>query len=475
MDVDIDVNPLKRDRILKALELYYRKLGGEVRQICTYSTEGTKRSIVTACNGLGLGKEVGPYIASLVPIERGFNLTFKQCYYGDDDHNPVNDFVKEVDQYEGLAEIIQAIEGLICGRSRHACFVAGTTITMKNSFKPIEEVKVGDYVLTHLNNYRKVVKTHENLSEQIITIKTKNASVRCTPNHPMLVYSENKYSWKEACKISLSEDFLVSEYNKLEKIESISVRQEETRVYNLTVEEDNSYCAEGYKVHNCGIAISHKKFWEHNATMKTPGGELVSQFNLSESEEMSAVKMDLLSVDVLARQQTCLNLLKEYGHIKPLGSLKEEYFAYLHEKKIDVNDEQSWTHIQHNEVPYLFQMTEESGKKGIRMGQPSSLLELASINSLIRLQKEKGAKESPLETYARYKRDLSEWYKDMSNFGLNTEQQRFFAKYIGGEKYGLAETQEDLMKIIMGLGQDLSFGHKIRKVVAKFLASTIAI
>ncbi|MEK6839302.1 MAG: ribonucleotide reductase N-terminal alpha domain-containing protein, partial [Candidatus Thermoplasmatota archaeon] len=40
-----------------------------------------------------------------------------------------------------------------------ACFATGTQITTKNGPKPIEEVRAGDFVLTHLGRYRRVVAT----------------------------------------------------------------------------------------------------------------------------------------------------------------------------------------------------------------------------------------------------------------------------------------------------------------------------
>ena len=56
----------------------------------------------------------------MVPNERGTDLNLTQCYYGDEDHKPISDFVKEVDKYPKLKKLIFAIEGLIKSLGAHA-------------------------------------------------------------------------------------------------------------------------------------------------------------------------------------------------------------------------------------------------------------------------------------------------------------------------------------------------------------------
>lgn len=45
--------------------------------------------------------------------------------------------------------------------------------------------------------------------------------------------------------------------------------------------------------HACGIIISNEKFTNRNALMRTPSGELVTQFDLHDSEELGGIKYDL--------------------------------------------------------------------------------------------------------------------------------------------------------------------------------------
>ena len=50
----------------------------------------------------------------------------------------------------------------------------------------IADVKVGDYLLTHQNRYRKVLGRSERLATEIYEIETDHGTIRCTPEHPIL-------------------------------------------------------------------------------------------------------------------------------------------------------------------------------------------------------------------------------------------------------------------------------------------------
>ena len=52
-------------------------------QISTYGTEGAKSAVRTAARGLGIDDEIALYISSIIPSERGIQLSLDQCYFGE--------------------------------------------------------------------------------------------------------------------------------------------------------------------------------------------------------------------------------------------------------------------------------------------------------------------------------------------------------------------------------------------------------
>lgn len=74
------------------------------------------------------------------------------------------------------------------------CFVAGTLILTKNGYKPIEDIDCGDMVLTHRNNYCKVVRTGKKPSNDIYHINAMCfVEIDCTGNHPFYVRRMYRY------------------------------------------------------------------------------------------------------------------------------------------------------------------------------------------------------------------------------------------------------------------------------------------
>ena len=126
-DIDIDLAPSKRPAIFDAIRQERGELG--LVQVATFGTEGTKSAILTACRGYrseeypdGIDVDVAQYMSSLVPQERGFLWTINEVVHGnpEKDRKPVAPFIREVNNYPGLLDIIMSIEGLVNKRSSHA-------------------------------------------------------------------------------------------------------------------------------------------------------------------------------------------------------------------------------------------------------------------------------------------------------------------------------------------------------------------
>lgn len=139
------------------------------------------------------------------------------------------------------------------------CFHSDTEITTNNGKKRICDIKVGDYVLTHTGAFKEVVNTVENYEENSLVVI--NGEVRCTNNHKFYVIDKDDKDlvndgnisdyahWVKAEDLDREKHLLkkgcLSEIHSIETVPYIGY------VYDITVDGDHSYVANGYCVHNC--------------------------------------------------------------------------------------------------------------------------------------------------------------------------------------------------------------------------------
>lgn len=72
------------------------------------------------------------------------------------------------------------------------CFVAGTLVLTDKGYKSIEDVKIGDMVMTHNNRFRKVIDAGKKPAKEIVKIRSMMFDeIFCTPNHPF--YTRKRY------------------------------------------------------------------------------------------------------------------------------------------------------------------------------------------------------------------------------------------------------------------------------------------
>lgn len=119
-DIDIDTEASKRVAVFNKVQEYFQSLGGDLIHVCTFGTEKTKGAINTAIKGLGLSEDLGSYLTAMIPNERGNDLTLSQCYYGDNEHNPIKSFVEEMNKEPMLWKVASRIEGLVTSLGCHA-------------------------------------------------------------------------------------------------------------------------------------------------------------------------------------------------------------------------------------------------------------------------------------------------------------------------------------------------------------------
>lgn len=124
-DVDIDIPSHKKEVVFNKVKEYMESIGGTLVRVGTYKTETTKSAIQTACRGMGINSDTALYLSGLIPVDRGSVRSLHDTVYGNEDKglDPHKDFIREVNRYEGLLDVIFGVEGLISGRSSHAAGV----------------------------------------------------------------------------------------------------------------------------------------------------------------------------------------------------------------------------------------------------------------------------------------------------------------------------------------------------------------
>ena len=81
-----------------------------------------------------------------------------------------------------------------------------------------------------------------------------------------------------------------------------------------------------------------------------------------------------------------------------------------------------------------------------------------------------------MDKYVRYRKDINEWYKDMTDYGIGTEEQEIL-KDLLSPYYGLMIAQATMMKVLMDervCGFTLKQSDRARKAVAKKNAEALA-
>lgn len=220
--------------------------------------------------------------------------------------------------------------------------------------------------------------------------------------------------------------------------------------------------------HASGVMIYNGSPFETNAIMKSPNGDLITQFELHTCEMLGDTKFDFLVTQICDKQVKCIELLQEGGHFDKRLTLREIYDDYLHPEKIDLHIKEVWDAIDENEIIDLFQFDSMIGAQGIAQVKPRSISEMVMTNALIRLTGEKG-EERPIDRYVRLKNNLNAWYMEMRAYGLTEEEIKVLEPHYK-QYYGVPVAQESLMQVCMDsniAGFSLQDANFTRKVVAK--------
>lgn len=143
--------------------------------------------------------------------------------------------------------------GLDTGGSYSNCFIAGTQVLTQEGYKAIEDIQVGEYVLTHDGTYQKV--------NDVMSRHYKGQGIRfydsrlyddiiCTPNHKFLT----QRGWVEAQEIYQCNKYQSSKNYKLYNVNSFYENDEQiidlsimlADIPNLTFDNEKVWIQTGY-------------------------------------------------------------------------------------------------------------------------------------------------------------------------------------------------------------------------------------
>ena len=218
------------------------------------------------------------------------------------------------------------LQDCISSTGLHACFVAGTKVTIKRAedsepeYMNIEDVKVGYLALTASLNWKPVVDTQVNESKKsnLVHLAYQQTNyddfsfVKCTLDHPILILDSlsdepdedglyiGKCRWVKAGNVSrhygvvsshtggkgLSTRLVLDVWKQSNYYNESN--DETVNVYNLTVLDDSSYVANGIAVHNCGVALSDRPLWE-DVPLWDSKGKTVTQWEGNKIEEYAGI------------------------------------------------------------------------------------------------------------------------------------------------------------------------------------------
>lgn len=139
-------------------------------------------------------------------------------------------------------------------------------IYTSKGWKSFDTINIGDLALTHKSRFKKITNKIITLKRNPKVVKiwvtlgvngyNKRQEVTLTDNHPVLT----TVGWKYASELTIENVILYLSYcskdkydfvgKRIIKLEEIVVKGNKP-LFNITVDEDESYVAKGFLIHNC--------------------------------------------------------------------------------------------------------------------------------------------------------------------------------------------------------------------------------
>lgn len=215
---------------IEPINLKFHNIPDDCEAIINYYYRGAKSEAGHISHMDEIREAVGQRIKNQGEVETGF---YKDWYYRLEDT-----FGNTTDYYWFYGDF--------------ACFTEGTKVSTPDGLKNIENIKIGDEVVT-LNmgtkqpEVKKVMQTFKHIvNTKICKIYIGKEYIECTTDHT--IYEKNK-GWIKAVELKEG-DTLVSEEGKEKQIDKIEVCEDNDfiNVYNFEVEDNHNYFVGNNKV-----------------------------------------------------------------------------------------------------------------------------------------------------------------------------------------------------------------------------------
>lgn len=312
MDVDFDY--FRRHEVI---EYITEKYGADhVAKIGTYTTMSSKLVLKDVGRIVGVDHNLINDWNKELPSTNGNVMDLSDAV----EELPV--FKQARQEYPELFDLALDLQSMPRGSGVHACFDENTKVITDSKIKYIKDIKPGDKVLTHKRRYREVKDLIKNPADEMYTVSIfQTEDTKVTANHPywtasiekmdlgikkegrsVVSYQLGRPTWKPVDMLDPFNDYVLAPFGKSEKeqwpgdssqqkpfyniegnvwlqVEGIKKETKKQIVYNLYVEEDHSYTANGIAVKNCGVQIAPVELSKSIPLRKgKEEGEVVTQY-----------------------------------------------------------------------------------------------------------------------------------------------------------------------------------------------------
>lgn len=297
-------------------------------------------------------------------------------------------------------------------------------------------------VLSMIAVVNKVYKTHCSVTvEKRSKMIVENREVQCQDKYN-LSFKENVINKQQSF---YKDNYIWAELKEVEKSDK------KIKTYNFSVIDDNSYVANGFVAHNCGVIVSAKPLDEIiPLQVRQTDQKVITQWIYQECEDLGLIKMDFLGLDTVDLIQHTVEYIIKGGKTPP------NMLELIHGK---MDDPETYKLFQRAETIGIFQFGSEMVRSLLKLIVPESFFDLVVTTAV--------ARPGPMNMKSHIKyADRKNGREDVDY--IHPEFKGSALETILKDTQGLCVFQEQIMRISNQIaGMTLQEGDKLRKAMGK--------